>query len=167
MSDHALLLLRHAKTEPFVSGHADDQRVLTDRGHRQAAELGDHLHSAEAGQIDQVLCSPSVRTRQTLVGLALDCPVNFRDSLYNAGADTISEELTTLEEHLGSVLVIGHAPGIPGLAMELADRDRSDAAALAELDRGFSPGTLARLEFDGPWADLWAAALVQVRPPTD
>lgn len=154
MGQHVLLLLRHAKAESYVPGAHDDQRPLSETGRRQAVEVGELLCDTT---VDHVLCSPSTRTRETLDGLGLQCPVDYRDEIYNAGSDTILAALTGVPEHVGTVLVVGHAPGVPALALDLADAATSDAEALAQLETGYPPATITRLELDGTWADLASA----------
>lgn len=62
-------------------------------------------------------------------------------------------------------MLVGHAPGVPAVAYELAAPETSDPAALAAIDGRFPAATLARLQFDGAWADLETASLVDVRLP--
>lgn len=163
MGDHVLLLLRHAKAESIVGGAQDDRRPLTDRGREQAAGVAESLGDI---MIDYVLCSPSSRTRQTLEPIGVAGPVDVSAEIYNAGSDAILAELSTVPEEATTVLVVGHAPGIPALAQDLADDD-SDVDALDQLEAGFPPATLARLEFTSTWAELssGSARLTLVRRP--
>lgn len=153
-----LFLMRHGQAG-FAS--SDHERALTPEGQAQAAGIGRLL---AARGIEQVLCSPAVRTRQTALGLRLSAPVTVVDSLYNCSASRILTALAKLPEYVRAALVVGHYPGVPGLVRQLADR-RSDAAALRELDRGFPPATTVELEFTGAWGDLHTARLVAVRRP--
>ena len=87
MTTHRLVLLRHAKAEHGLDV-PDHDRPLTLRGRRQSAEVGTAL--AEAGLVpDLVLCSSSVRTRQTWElargPLGAEPEVVFSDELYDAG----------------------------------------------------------------------------------
>ena len=75
------------------------------------------------------------------------------------------EALRDLDGDCRTVLLVGHAPGVPAVAYELADPETSDPAALAAIDGRFPAATLARLELTGDWADLETAALVGVRLP--
>lgn len=151
MGDHVLLLLRHAKAESFIPGAADDQRPLSPRGREQATAVAESLRGTT---IDHVLCSPSLRTRQTLEPIAVAGPVDYAAAIYNAGSDTILSELADVGESVATVLVVGHAPGIPALAHDLADPDDSDVDAQDQIESSYPPATLARLEFEGTWAGL-------------
>lgn len=160
-----LLLLRHAETEDSRPGHRDAQRQLTGAGRQQARALGQWL--AERHTVDRVLCSTAVRAQETLAELGTGAPGDLREELYNAGSDTIADLVRGLPLEIQTALVVGHAPGIPALAHELADHERSDAGALAALEQHFPAGALAVLVFDGVWSELATAALTEVRLPTD
>lgn len=140
-----LLLLRHAQAANFAPGKGDHARPLTPRGHEQAARVGTLLASTP---IDQVLCSTSTRTRETLAELGLDCPVEYLDAIYQAGSDTIARLIGEVDDAVGTLLVVGHAPGIPTLAHVLAG-EGSDAAAVETLDAGYPTATLTRVEVNG------------------
>lgn len=162
MSARTLLLLRHAQAVDYVPGRPDAERDLTEAGLAQARGVGDHLR-AEGVTIDRVLCSSATRTRQTLAEVGVTAATDFLDSLYNAGSDTILAELHAVDGAASRVLIVGHAPGVPALSHDLAEAGTSDAAALATIGRHFPPATLARLEFDGDWADLASARLTAAR----
>lgn len=159
---HVLYLLRHAKAEVLRAGETDDRRELTARGHRQAHAVGRWL-ARRGDPIDLALCSEAVRTRQTLEDLGLDAPTSHLWELYNSGADHILSELRTVDEGVRTLLVVGHAPGIPALAGDLIEPAESDHAAKATIAERFPPATIVRLEFDGTWHDLDRARLTHAR----
>jgi phosphohistidine phosphatase len=145
-ADKALWLLRHAKAVPGESGLGDADRPLDARGRRAAALMGRYL--AKRGvRPDLVLCSPSARTRETLelvsAALGNELPVRFEESLYLAPEDDLLERLEEVPDDVGSVLLVGHNPGIAELAMRLARR--GDRDALDALARKFPTGALAEL----------------------
>ena len=80
-----------------------------------------------------MLCSTAVRTRQTLTATRIDAPATFADELYGGGIDDILEQIAQLPDAAGTVLVVGHAPGIPATAAELVT-----IAALARADNAAS-----------------------------
>jgi phosphohistidine phosphatase len=163
-----VLLLRHAQTEDTRPGGRDIDRQLTASGEEQAAAVGAHL-ATQRLTVDAVLCSSAARTRQTLSALGLVLPdarrLDVSSAYYNAGSDTLIAALRGQDADCRTVLLVGHAPGLPAVAYELADPNASDPAALAAIDGRFPAATLARLEFSGDWADLESAALVDVRLP--
>lgn len=161
MTTRRLHLLRHAKAEDFVPGASDHDRPLTERGRSQAARVAETVTGTE-----HVLCSTARRTRETLAGLGLDLPadqVEFTDALYNAAAESIAAEIAGVDDEVTELLVVGHSPGIPGLASDLAGPD-SDPAAVAAIADRFPTATLATVEWDGPWASPAATRLVFTRP---
>ncbi len=164
MVKRTLLLLRHATTEDFRPGFQDRDRRLTERGRAEALEVGRWLRE-QGIEVDQVVCSSAVRTRQTLAGLDLSAPVEFADAIYSGEAEAIITAVHELEDTTGTGLLIGHSPAVSTAARELADPDDSDQDVLTTLDRRYPPATLAVLEFAGSWADLAAARLTSLRLP--
>lgn len=157
---HTLVLLRHAQAVDYASGRTDHQRPLTDKGRTQAARVGRALGDRGV-HVDSALCSSSTRTRETLDGTGLLCPAEYSDAIYNASSDTIVEEIRGVDESVGTLIVVGHAPGIPTLAHELAG-DGSDQQAVAEIRDRFPTATCCVLETDDPWAELTQGRLVFV-----
>lgn len=115
-----LILMRHGKSDWSGPTEPDRARPLNARGRRHAALMGDWLR-AQGYLPDQVLCSTSVRTRETLQGLALgDVPVSFEDRLYHAAPDTLWDSLHEAQGQ--TVLIIGHNPGMAIFAADLVAR---------------------------------------------
>jgi phosphohistidine phosphatase len=166
-TQRSLILLRHAQAGDSLPGGHDIDRKLTALGERQAREVGDFLRN-QGVQVDAVVCSSAVRARQTLEQLALDVEpsrVDISEAYYNAGVDTLIDALRALPAECVVGLLIGHAPGVPGVAFELADPGASDPTAMTALERRFPAAAVARLEFTGAWADLAEAVLVGIRLP--
>jgi phosphohistidine phosphatase len=160
---YQLLLLRHAKSSWDAPDLPDRERPLAPRGRRAAAALGARLARRRV-RIDRVLCSPSVRTRETLALLALDpaVPVAFPDALYLASARTLLARLRRLPPRVRSVLVIAHDPGLDHLVHLLAEEGRPKA--LRRLAQGFKTGALAELRVPGDgWRALAPASAVLER----
>lgn len=127
---HRLFLLRHAEAANHGTDPRDITRQLTSVGRTQARQVGEFL----AGQrIELVLCSTAARARQTAELLALRAPIRFSDRLYNAGSRQLLAELNGVEDRIHTVLVVGHAPGVPALAGNIADPAHSSADALSEF----------------------------------
>lgn len=118
-----LILTRHAKSswdDPLMSDH---DRPLNERGKAAAADLGQWLMSR--GYVpDEVLCSDAVRTRATFSGIAPALPgtplLELKPALYHAGPDVM---LAVLRHAMaGTVMMIGHNPGIAEFAHRLVTR---------------------------------------------
>jgi phosphohistidine phosphatase len=125
MTARTLVLLRHAKAES-PAGVPDDQRSLSPRGHLDARAAGAWL--ARRHLPDQVLCSPSRRTRQTWQAVASVLPaageqatpeVRYEAGLYEGDAADALAMLRAVDDTVLVVLVIGHNPGLSRLAFDL------------------------------------------------
>jgi phosphohistidine phosphatase len=164
-----LLILRHAKTEDVRPGSKDSERRLTPDGERHALELGDYLR-AQGITVDAVLCSSAARARQTLELLKLDDQllqdrVAIADRFYNAGADTLINAVRDLPDLCQVALLVGHAPGAPGVVYDLTDQATSAPGAVSAIEGRFPAAALAQLEFDGDWSGVETGSLVSVRMP--
>jgi phosphohistidine phosphatase len=155
-----LVLLRHAKAEQLGGAvHGDAQRPLALVGRRQSGQVG--LALASAGlRPDLVLCSSSLRTRQTWElsrgALGTDgIEVRIDEAVYHAGVDDLLEMVRALGEGVRTVLVVGHEPTMSRTAATLAG-DGSDAAAVARARAGVPTATFSVVETTGPWWSLSA-----------
>ena len=159
-----LVLLRHAKSAwPDV---ADHDRPLARRGIRAAPTMGRWLR--EVGLLPtQVLCSTARRARETWqfaqAGLAATPPVTFDARIYEAAASGLLAVLREVPSATGTLLLIGHNPGIEDLALLLATAPGAAAgpgpagAAAGPLERmrsKFPTAAIAVLEFHGTWPRL-------------
>jgi phosphohistidine phosphatase len=151
---HRLHLLRHAKSDR--DGTLEDhERPLSRRGRDAARRVGESLPAA-LGAIDLVLCSTSLRTRETaervLARFAPKPAIRFEEALYLAGRAALMRRLSQLDESAGAVIVIGHNPGLHELALALA---ASDSPRYGALTAGRFP-TTARASFAiaRPWASI-------------
>jgi phosphohistidine phosphatase len=148
-----LLLLRHAKSSWDDPGLADHERPLAPRGRRATKVIARHLRATGAAP-GVVLCSPSVRTRETLDGirsaLPPKTPVSIEERLYAASAGDLLARLRELDDELDSAMLIGHNPGIHDLALALAGHGEKVAA----LRGKFPTAALATVGFAGSWRDL-------------
>lgn len=147
-----LLLMRHAEAVNLAPGLGDADRPLTDAGREQARRVGAYLAEHDI-RVGTVLCSASARTRETAALLECAAPTQQSEAIYNAGSDTIREVITTVDDEVSVLLVVGHAPGVPTLAHTLTDRAASAPEDVLAIERGFPPATLVGIELAGSWAD--------------
>lgn len=110
-----LILMRHAKSD-WSMGQDDHDRPLNARGRESARLLGDWLRN-KGYMPDQVLCSTSLRTRETLALSGMAAPARFEDRLYHAAPSTLLESLKEAEGE--TVLMIAHNPGIAMFASHI------------------------------------------------
>lgn len=139
-----IYLLRHAKSSWRDQGVEDFDRRLSKRGREAAKAMADYM-SAHGIVPAQILCSPALRTRETLEHMEakLDAaiPIRFEKGIYNAEAPSLLRRVRRLSDALPSVMVIGHNPGIERLALMLSGD--GDSAARDKLANKYPTGTLA------------------------
>lgn len=158
VAERTLLLLRHAQAQEFTPGRSDHERPLTEYGVEQATSVGNAVRSRRIA-VDQIICSGAVRTRQTCAALGLAATVDFTDEAYNASSETLLALLQQLDPDVGCALLVGHSPGLPGLAIDLAGPG-SDPHAVGSIQAHYPPATLTQFEVDSDWAALRVARLL-------
>lgn len=148
-----LVLLRHAKA---VEGRGDDHsRVLAERGVADCARVRDWLQDRQV-RPERVLVSTAARTRQTweFAGVGDVGPVPV-DEVYDATVDDLLELVRATPDDVGTLVLVGHHPGLTQLAWSLDD----SPAAREWTDRGMRTAAVAVLEVAG-WSDLSEGRLV-------
>lgn len=156
-----LIALRHAKSAwPDVP---DVERPLGRRGRRNAPVMGRWLRAA--GHVpDLVLCSPAQRTRETWQlaesGLGRSVPVSLDDRVYEGTAAVLLDVLRGVSPTVGTVLLVGHHPALPDLAVMLAaagspaGSGESSPELLERMRVKFPTAAIAVLEFSQNWDQL-------------
>jgi phosphohistidine phosphatase len=160
VAEHTLILLRHGKSD-WSGDEADIDRPLAKRGRRQAPEAGQWL-ATHVDRIDLAVVSTAKRARATwdLVSAELDERPETRhaENAYAASVGELLDLIRSLGEELGTVVLVGHNPGLEDLAKTLVgDRIPLPTSALAVI------------ELDGPWRSAGRAPeLLRAagRPPT-
>lgn len=137
VAEHTLILLRHAKSD--WSGHErDHDRPLAKRGRRQAPDAGRWL-AVHVSSIDLAVVSTAKRARATwdLASDQLEEPPEARHDgdAYAASVGELLDIVRHLDEALGTVVLVGHNPGIEDLAETLTgDRVPMPTSALAVIE---------------------------------
>jgi phosphohistidine phosphatase len=169
MSMKRVYLLRHAKSSWKDRSLADRDRPLARRGRRAAKAMAGHLEAEEI-RPDLVLCSPALRTRETLERIEPafrgDTEVRVDEGLYGASEAGLFDRLRMLPEEIDSVMLIGHNPGLEELGLGLA----SEGEGLVRMREKYPTAALATLELPAErWSDIerGSAALVGYVRPSD
>lgn len=156
-----LLLLRHGKAEPASAKLDDHERPLNGRGRIDAKLVGEYL-KAGGNMPALVLCSTSLRTRETWAAMAsvfgrTKPHTQFERDLYLAIWPRLLTMIKATPAKASPVLLIGHNPGIEQLAFALALKPKTadERTRLETLAGKFPTATLAVLDLD---AKNWAAA---------
>lgn len=149
-----LFILRHAQAMP-ADGHGDRERKLTPKGGLDAQALGQAM-ARKKYQPDFVLCSPAIRTKQTLEFVSESVkPVStdFPKIIYEGISDDLLELVQNMGDQYQSVLLVGHNPAIHQFAASLAHEDTP--TLMNRLAAGYAPATLTVLDVQAEeWADL-------------
>ena len=148
-----LSLLRHAKSDWESADLSDVSRPLSRRGEKAAPLMGRFMAEQNLAP-DYVLCSSAVRTRQTLAlvleALGTTPKIRFEDKLYLASSGAMLARLKSVKTKYNHALMIGHNPGMHGLALGLCGGGSPDARF--NLAQKFPTAALAVFSFD---ADNW------------
>ena len=154
--DRTLVLFRHSKAVPHES-MPDLERPLADRGRADALAAGRYL-VAQGIEADLVLCSPSQRTRETwefaAEAGATAADVWYDRRIYNADTVELLDVIRETPSDARTVIMVGHAPGIPWLADELALDGTSPERV--ELTQKYPTSGLTVLHLTCRWSDLSA-----------
>ncbi|MEV2196393.1 SixA phosphatase family protein [Streptomyces sp. NPDC050988] len=149
-----IVLFRHAKADwPEVSDH---ERPLAERGRKDAAVAGRRL--ADTGiPFDLALCSTATRTRETWKLAVHELPHRpktvYEERLYEVSPGELIAVLNETPDDVQNALLIGHNPGVQGLADILAGQSEGDAKErMSRL--GFPAAAFAVLSFTGSWKAL-------------
>ncbi|MEU6366002.1 histidine phosphatase family protein [Streptomyces sp. NPDC046931] len=149
-----IVLFRHAKADwPQV---ADHERPLADRGRKDAAVAGRKL--ADTGiPFDLALCSTATRARETWKIAVQELPHRpktvYEERIYDASPGELITVLNESPEDAQNVALIGHNPGIQGLAEVLSGEAEAEARERMSR-RGFPAAAFVVLSFDGSWKSL-------------
>ncbi|MEM5518502.1 histidine phosphatase family protein [Henriciella sp. AS95] len=166
-----LILMRHAKTEPWNEGVKDRDRILTERGHQDAALVAGFLRDT-GWQPDHALVSSARRTRETWRHLAAEfpeCRSTVSDDLYLAGIPAMELQIAKVAEEYGCVILVGHNPGMSEMASFILSRAGSENhRAAMKLAEKFPTGAAALFESDedGPYVPVHFKLVDFIRPKT-
>ena len=155
-----LLVLRHAKSSWDDSRLDDHERPLNARGEADAPRMGELVR--DVGLMpDLVVSSDAVRARLTAEAMAAAAgypgTIQLEPRLYHANAaDIIDVLVADLDGDEGTVMIVGHNPGLEELVTRLTGaREDMPTGALAQIAlpierwSDLSPTTAGALE--GLW----------------
>jgi phosphohistidine phosphatase len=131
-----LYLIRHAEAVTHGDpNYEDDDRPLTELGHRQSRALGKAL-GAQAVRFDVILCSPLPRARETVEGMLVNLPgptppVEYADELA-PGLKPKKVDRLVLKHEGEAIALVGHEPDLGEYAARLIGSKK----ATVELAKG-------------------------------
>ena len=167
MPRHRLILVRHAKSSWDTAALRDHDRPLKRRGQRDCRLVGAFLRD-ELLLPGEVVLSTALRCIETWDGIReaaeLDVDARRDGNLYHAGAAGMLDILRAAAGDV--VLMIGHNPGIAGLASGLV----ADPGTVHADFRRYPTSATTVLDFDvDSWRQVNAGtgALVTFRIPRE
>lgn len=151
-----LLLFRHAKSDWGQPDIDDIDRTLNSRGKAAALKMARYLK--ENGLLpNQIMCSTSQRTRETLARLLPCLPqeaqIHLLSDLYHDSEGDYQSFIRKQAGRAQNLMVIGHNPAMENTALTLTGT--ADADAMADLKEKYPTGGLAVIDFDiADWSEL-------------
>ena len=115
---------RHAKTHQDSESGRDEDRLLMDRGHRQAAAIAAHLMSLDCPP-DHVIASPATRAIQTATpiwestGLKETLESRISLSAYSDHVFDLIAEFVSAPDRGRHLVLVGHNPTMSSVASTL------------------------------------------------
>jgi len=151
-----LCLLRHAKSSWEDASLEDFDRPLARRGEEAAPRMGAFM-AAQGIEPQLILCSPATRARQTLdlvlPNLVGEPSIEFEDKLYLASSSSLLARIRKVRANVQCLMLVGHDPGMHGLAVELAGQGRPED--LHRLATKFPTAGLAVISFRASqWSEV-------------
>jgi phosphohistidine phosphatase len=155
-----LLVLRHAKSSWNDTSLHDRERPLNTRGERDAPRMGELVREHRLTP-DVIISSDATRAHLTAeaAGEAAGYTgkILLDNRLYHASATDIIDVLRTVPEtKAGTVMIVGHNPGLEQLVGELTgEEEELPTAALAQIllpiDRWRDLDVSTRGTLEGLW----------------
>ena len=149
-----LVLIRHAKSS-WDTPAKDHDRPLSGRGRRDADALGSWL-AAQGLRPELVLCSTATRTRETwsragaVGGLAGE--LRYQPEIYQAWVPELLDLVRAVPEDTETLVLVGHAPGVPDLVEHLCRR--TPDGPWRQLEEKFPTSGVALVDVPTSWRNL-------------
>jgi phosphohistidine phosphatase len=152
-----LAIFRHAKSDWNDARLRDFDRPLNTRGRKGAEKMGAYIRG-QNWRFDRVLASPAVRVTQTIEISAQAAggtpPVIWDRRLYLASSDVLQDILRGQEGDPGSIILVGHNPGLEDLILDLVPDDGT-CPLRDVVEEKFPTAAFAIVELDiDSWSDI-------------
>ncbi|WP_454758492.1 SixA phosphatase family protein [Caulobacter segnis] len=146
-----LILMRHGKAERHAQSGGDFERALAPSGREDAARMGEVL-AGLAYAPELLLVSSARRTRETAEQIATSFPkakVEHLRDLYHADPEEIVQALEDHGDAVGTVMVVGHNPGMHEMALRLALTGGASPIQTNKLRSRFPTSTVVVFNWGG------------------
>jgi phosphohistidine phosphatase len=146
-----LILMRHGKAERHAQTGGDFERALAESGRADAAVMGQVL--AGLGLCpDLMLVSSARRTRETAEQVSVSfakARIEHMRDLYHADPEEIVQAVEDVGGAAGTVMVVGHNPGMHELALRLALQGQASPILTNRLRGRFPTSTVVVFKTGG------------------
>lgn len=152
-----LTLLRHAKSGWDDPVSRDFDRPLNPKGKRAAQRIGAYLREHDIG-FDHVVASPAVRVVETIEHLAEGAGETLAPAwdkrIYLASAVSLLDVIQEADDRYGSLLLVGHNPGLEDLVLMMVP-DKPGDEARDQVEEKFPTASIAEIRFPvDRWEDV-------------
>ena len=152
-----IYLARHAKSSWNSEANSDFDRPLNERGKADAIKMGEEMNRL-SWLPEKIIASPAVRVKQTCKAYSeiLDYSlenVEWNSVIYEAYTVTLVNILTSIEESIKSVMLIGHNPAMEDLLVHLCGYSKVNEHQQND-GKIFTTANVEELTTDATWKDL-------------
>ena len=165
-----LTLLRHAYSEIEIDCTDDFQRDISEKGKKEMEIIGKYLKEKKI-VFDEILCSPSLRTKRTsdlILKFSRNLPsIKLIDDLYYNTTNGLLD-IVMLEAKKKNVLVISHEPKLSVSISEISNELENNDYKRAVHD--FSTSSLFQIKFSCKiWCEInkFNSKIIFFKKPTD
>ena len=125
-----LYLARHAKSSWKYPQLDDFERPLNKRGRKSAPFMGEVLKELKVSP-DLIISSPANRAATTarIIAAKIDYPlenIGYSEAIYQFSEGTLIQVVKQIDADVINAMVVGHNPGLNGLANYLGDQPVSN-----------------------------------------
>jgi phosphohistidine phosphatase len=135
-----LLLMRHAKANIGEAGMLDWDRSLSERGKKDAPEMGKRIKQF-GFKPDLIVSSPAKRTLKTAKAIAgelhyAEHQIQFEESIFDAHIEDVLRLIRNLPPETKNIILVGHNPAFTGLVGYLSSSfiEHLPTAGIALID---------------------------------
>lgn len=146
-----LILMRHGKAERHAQTGGDFERALAESGRADAAVMGQVLAGLGMSP-DLMLVSSARRTRETAEQVSVSfakARIEHMRDLYHADPEEIVQAVEDEGGAAGTVMVVGHNPGMHELALRLALQGQASPILTNKLRGRFPTSTVVVFKMGG------------------
>ena len=123
--------MRHAKSSWDDLTQKDFDRLLNDRGKKDAPAMAKHINKEKNVELDAIISSPAKRAFTTAKFFAEEFDVKKKNiiespELYEASIDKFYKAVANLDNDYKSVALFSHNPGITAFVNQLTDTHIDD-----------------------------------------